>query len=556
MRDTLSRLYQLQVLADQLRTIKRRQAELDDLRQLNNSDYDALHKLLKQQSAGLDEALRLKTTIYREMHNGCSQIARIRRAQSIHTKKIDFRNEVLLDKKLTISQNTLMIKFRELNQLLWQLGEPLHHPTYLHAHLNGFTDIQELLEIERDLQLSFAGFDISAKATRSGETVEAYLQRLCSDGASIIKRIGGPSRYNSFLTLSESECSSLMEDGYYGLVAEDHNALESKLTTAEDKRLIRERIQTIQAHFEACARSYAKLKDGEPRPKNYDEILQGAASMGYSEMRDYLKPHIPFTTAGRPALDEAILTDQFDIDYAINPQGFLQVFQEKYDRLTQLRLKMNRVEDLQERELRNEEAKVSHKKEMQDRLEGELNATRESSMHLRTFNRILNARDHYAVAYVKRPESELRKTFNYEDEHFCSGCNVVISKAKYQRVRSLQSLQTCDSCNRILVPFAHIVYEKEEVDPLLVSEEERIAMEERGELGLIPACSNCGGELYADKELKIEFEPSAQLTSPCPSCHSVVVPLDFIVSTAEAEPEESTETEAGDVAEFSAEAEA
>ena len=134
MKETLSRLYRLQVLADQLRTTNRRKTELDDLRQLNHRDYDALHKLLKQQSAGLDEALRLKVTIYREMNNGCSQISRIRRAQSLQTKKIDFRSEVLLDKRLTSSQNTLMIKFRELNQLLWQLGEPLHHPTYLHAH--------------------------------------------------------------------------------------------------------------------------------------------------------------------------------------------------------------------------------------------------------------------------------------------------------------------------------------------------------------------------------------------------------------------------------------
>ena len=166
--------------------------------------------------------------------------------------------------------------------------------------------------------------------------------------------------------MSESECSALVEDGYQGLISEDQKLLESKLTPVEEKRVLRDRIQVIQAHFEACSRSFSKLRDGEPRPKNYDEVLQEASELSYGELRDLLKPHMPFTSAGRPDLGEPILTDQFDVDFAINPQGFLQIFQEKYDRLTQLRLKMDRVEELQERELRTEEDKVSHKTEMQE----------------------------------------------------------------------------------------------------------------------------------------------------------------------------------------------
>lgn len=527
MKDTLSRLYRLQVLADQLRTTNRRKTELEDLRQLNHRDYDALHRLLKQQSAGLDEALRLKMTIYREMNNGCSHISKIRKAQSLQTKKIDFRSEVLLDKRLTSSQNTLTIKFRELNQLLWQLGEPLHHPTYLHAHLSGFLEIQELLEVERDLQMSFAGYDISAKATRSGETVEAYLQRRCADGALLVKKIGGAGRFNTFLLLSESECGALVEDGYQNLISEDQKLLESKLTPVEDKRVIRDRLQAIQAHFDACARSFSKLRDSEPRPKNYDEVLQDASSLSHGELRDLLKSHLPFTAAGRPDLGEPILTDQFDVDFAINPQGFLQIFQEKYDRLTQLRLKMDRVEELQERELHTEEAKVSHKTEMQERLGAELASTPEGRRQYRRFNKILEARDNCAVSYIKRPASRLNNPFSYEDEYFCSGCNVVISTAKHQKVKRLTEIESCDSCNRILVPFAHVTYEKEEVDPLLISEEDRIAMEESGALGLIPACSNCGSELYEDKELKLELDPSPLLTSICVGCHSIVVPLNL-----------------------------
>jgi RNase P subunit RPR2 len=101
----------------------------------------------------------------------------------------------------------------------------------------------------------------------------------------------------------------------------------------------------------------------------------------------------------------------------------------------------------------------------------------------------------------------------------------VISKGLHQQVRKLEKLQSCDSCNRILVPFTYVTYVKEEVDPLLVSEEERIAMEERGELGQIPACKNCEGELYENKELKQELKPAADCSSFCPKCYSFIVPI-------------------------------
>ncbi len=527
MKETLSKLYQLQVLADQLMTTHKRADELKKLRELNDSDYHSLHRLLNQQTAGLDEALRLKKTIYREMHSGCREISRIKRAQNLQTKKIDFRSEVHLDKQLTKYQNTLSVKFRELNQLLWQLGEPLHHPTYLHAHLNGFLELQELLEIERDLQLVFAGYDLSEKANKSEETVEAYLQRRCSEGAALIKKIGGSVRFNVFLTLSESECTKLAEDGYTSLIAEDQETLESKLTPIEEKRILRDKIQSIQAHFAACARSYAKINGGEPRPKNYDELLSEASLVGVEEMKSALKDLMPFTIEGRPELSENILTDQFDIDYSINPNGFIQVFQEKFDRLTDLRLKMDRVEELQERELNNEAAKVSNKEKMRQEIIKEFNADPKIRRYYKQYHKISEVRDLYAVAYVKRPAEDVYKSFSYENEFFCSGCNVVISSALHQQVRKLAGLQLCDSCNRILVPFAHVTHIKEEVDPLLVNEEERIAMEESGDLGLIPACSNCNHELYADGDLKTELEPSEDCSMTCPGCYSFLVPINI-----------------------------
>ena len=242
MRNTLSKLYQLQVLADQLMTTHKRADELKKLRELNDSDYKSLHRLLNQQIAGLEEALRLKKTIYREMQGACREIARIKQAQNRQTKKIDFRSEVHLDKQLTKYQNTLSVKFRELNQLLWQLGEPLHHPTYLYAHTNGFQEILELIEIERDLQLVFAGYDISDKTAKSSETLVAYLQRRCTEGAALLKKIGGAVRYNAFLALSESECAQIAEDAFTGLIAEDKEVLEFKLTPVEEKRVLCDKI--------------------------------------------------------------------------------------------------------------------------------------------------------------------------------------------------------------------------------------------------------------------------------------------------------------------------
>jgi hypothetical protein len=172
-----------------------------------------LHRLLNQQSSGLDEAMRLKETIYREMAGSCHQISKIRQKRTHQTQNIDFRQEVLLDKRLTSSQNALLVKFRELNQLLWQLGEPLHHPTYLYAHVNGLRELREILEIERDLQLSFNGYDLQAKTSKTGEYIETYIQRRCREMVALIKKLGGVHRLNTYLNLSESECAELVEDG-------------------------------------------------------------------------------------------------------------------------------------------------------------------------------------------------------------------------------------------------------------------------------------------------------------------------------------------------------
>lgn len=525
MKDTLSKLYRLQVLADQLMTTHKQADELKKLRELNDYDYSRLHRLLNQQSAGLDEAVRLRTTIYREMSSCCHEVARIRRVQSHQTKKIDFRNEVQLDKQLTKYQNTLTVKFKELNQLLWQLGEPLHHPTYLQAHLNGFLEIRDILEAERDLQLSFAGYDIVAKTLKTEESIEDYLKRRCAEAAINLKKIGGAGRFNTFMQLSEADCSSLTEDSYYGITIEDQKSLESKLTPVEEKRIIRDRIQRIQAYFDASSKSYIKINGGEVRPKNYDEVLAQASSLSYEEMKSLLKPLLPFTVAGRPEITEGLLTDQFDVDYAINPTGFIQVFQEKYDRLTSLRLRMDRVEELQERELKNEEAKVSDKENTRQEIINELKSTPDGRRAYKNFERISSVKDLHAVAFVKRPPENLENSFNYDEEFFCSGCNVVISKGLHQQVRRLEKVQSCDSCNRILVPFTYVTYVKEEVDPLLVSEEDRIAMEERGEIGLIPACKNCESELYANKELKQELKPATDCSSYCPNCYSFIVPI-------------------------------
>ena len=62
-KETLSKLYRLQVLADQLMTTHKQADELKKLRDLNESDYQSLLRLLNQQQEGLNEALRLKQTI-------------------------------------------------------------------------------------------------------------------------------------------------------------------------------------------------------------------------------------------------------------------------------------------------------------------------------------------------------------------------------------------------------------------------------------------------------------------------------------------------------------
>ena len=172
---------------------------------------------------------------------------------------------------------------------------------------------------------------------------------------------------------------------------------------------------------------------------------------------------------------------------------------------------MNKVEEFQGRELRTEEEKVSLKLTAQDQIKSKI-----APKYLKRFERISQARNHIAVATIRR---------NHDGAAICSACQVVMSKSLQQRVRKLQDLQNCQSCSRILVPFAHIRYVKEEVDPLLVSEEERIAMEERGEIGLIPTCSNCESPLYKDKESKEELEIADDLSSLCEKCFSFLIAL-------------------------------
>ena len=186
----------------------------------------------------------------------------------------------------------------------------------------------------------------------------------------------------------------------------------------------------------------------------------------------------------------------------------------KEERLAELRVRMDKVEELQARELHTEETKLSAKLAVRDSICQKL-----EPKYLKLFERISSARDHSGVAYVKRSRGNLH-------ESFCSGCKVVVSKSLNQRVRRMQTIEHCHSCRRILVPFAHISYVKEEVDPLLVTQEELIAMEERGELGLIPACSNCEGGLHTDDQ-KTEIDINSDLTTHCPHCYSYLVPLSF-----------------------------
>lgn len=512
MRHTLSMLYQLQVLSDQLTTTNKKRHELQELRDQNAQDYETLLSLLNKQNESLREAAELKEGVYHDMYRVAKLISDIRTRQTRVQSRSDFRMEVQLDRQLTNYQNSLQIKFRELNQLLWRVGEPLRHPVYLKAALDGAEDIMRLLDAERELQLAFAGYDFAEKAKLNDKNPHEWLSVQCVEAANLLKKIGGTVRYNQVLRLNDATCKELTAGSFDALVEEELKVLESRSVEADEKREASERVRHVQSYFNASFKSFSKLS-ADPRPKDYEEQLRAASKLNTEEIQVALEALLPLCVDGTPSNPLPSLSDQFKSDYTINPRGFLQVAQEKFDRLLGLRLKMDKVEELQERELRADESKMSEKLELQDSLRAQLDPR-----YLDRFTRLVEARDYRAVAHVHRISDR---------ESSCSACLVTIPQGLRQKVRRREELCSCPSCQRILVPFAHIANIKEEVDPLLVSEEQRIAMEERGELGTIPACSNCGGELYDDKDEKREVQPAEDLSSFCPSCYSFLVPLQF-----------------------------
>ena len=512
MKNTLSMLYQLQVLADLLRSTHKKRSELKNLKDLNDQDFQMLESLLMQQKSGLEDATRLKYTVYKDMHRLSDNIKRTREYQAEIQARIDYRREVALDKQMTSNRNTLQVKYKELNQLLWQIGEPLRHPTYLKALLNGQIELVELYDVERNLQLAFGGFDLSYELSQEQESLLEFLKRQCTRASVLLKKTGGVSKLNSFLKLSDSDCRKFSEGIYEDLVSGDEKVLSIKNTPSEEKRAARNRIKRIKDGFDSAMRSFSKLTT-DPRPKEYEDVLKKAAQVdSVDEIKSLLESHLPFSVGGSVGgLDLTFMSDRFKKDLSINEQGSLQVFQEKVDRLENLRVKMDKVEEFQGRELKTEEERVALKLAAQDQIKEKI-----EPKHLIRFERIAKARNHIAVATIQR---------NPDGTGVCSACQVVMSRSLQQRVRKLETLQTCQNCRRILVPFAHIQYVKEEVDPLLVSEEERIAMEERGEIGLIPACSNCEHPLYKDKETKEEIDINEDLTTQCERCYSFLIRL-------------------------------
>lgn len=514
MKKTLSKLYQLQVLSDQLTSTNKKRQELNELREQNTLDYELLRTLLNKQNEGLYEATRLRDSIYRDLCDVAERISKIKERQVREQSRINYRVEVQLDRQLTSFQHAQHTKYRELNQLLWRIGEPLRHPSYLKAALEGHKDHMTLMDLEHTLQRSFAGYDLTHEAQAYEMTVSELLSAQCLKIVEQLKKVGGVVRYNQVLSISEAQCRDLTEGGFDALISEETKIMESPSAEADEKRAAREQVRHVQAYFTAALKSFAKL--GDSRPKEYEVILRQAAQTTDEDRQALLEPLMPLSASGTPSEGHAPLCDQYKSDYAINPQGLLQVSQEKFDRLLGLRLRMDKVEELQERELHSEESKMSEKLTLQETLRAEI-----EPQVLNKFDRLLKARDFKAVAYIQRIN---------ERESSCSACRVTIPQGLRQTVRRQEKLSNCPSCQRLLVPFAHIDYIKEEVDPLLVSEEERIEMEERGEIGQIPACSNCEQQLYADKETKEVITPSADLSTFCPNCFSFIVPLQFQVN--------------------------
>ncbi len=540
MKSTLSMLYQLQVLNDQLMSTDKKRDEHRQLCAQNESDFRRLEELLKKQSFALDEALRLKQQVTREIHSLSQNIFDVRQKQGKVMSRIDYRLEVRLDRQMTNYQNTLQVKFKELNQLLWQIGEPLRHPTFLKAALDGTETAREphdrversegavgpseksvlaLMDMERELQMLFAGFSLPGV---SDERLPVYAASLCVRIADQLKRIGGVIRYNQILKLSDAECRALTEGSFDELTEEDQAVLNAKHHTQDERKAARERVRYIEDRFNASARSFARLGDF-PRPKEYEALLRACADLEYEDLRERLSPVLPLSVDGKLPNSKAPVCPRLKEDCTINPEGFLHYFQEKRDRLDDLRRRMDKVEALQLMEVQAEESKEQGKVALQSKLKVVI-----PPQHLRTFERLSSMRDRKAVAHI------FERTFPPKDtkslptrESSCSACQVTIPAALRQRVRRCEELCRCPSCQRLLVPFSHIESVKMEVDPLLVSEEERIAMELRGEIEMIPACSNCKNDLYADKEAREPIKPNEDLSSMCPHCASYIVPLTF-----------------------------
>ena len=510
-------LYQLQVLSDQLTSTNKKRQELVELRDQNTRDYEMLRQLLNQQNEGLQEASLLRDSVYHELYDVAQRITKVKSRQLEVQSKINYRVEVKLDRQLTSFQHTQHAKFRELNQLLWRIGEPLRHPTYLKAAFEGLEEHMRLMDAEHKLQRAFAGYDLTEEALAHDMTVSEYLGAQCLIAAEQLKKVGGVVRYNQLLSLSEASCRELTEGGFDALISEELKLMESPSAEQEARHEARDQVRHVQLHFTAACKSFSRLD--EPRPKTYEATLREAATLSDQERQELLEPLLPLCLEGAPAKPMAPLCDQFKSDYTINPRGLLHVAQEKFDRLLALRHRMDRVEELQERELRTDEGHMAEKLGLQDALRKQLDPR-----YLGRFERLMKVRDFRAVASVHRIN---------DSESSCSACLVTIPPSLRQQVRRQAELCTCPSCQRILVPYAHINQIKEEVDPLLVSEEERIAMEERGEIGTIPACSCCGNELKANPETGEPVTPNEELSVYCQACFSFLVPLQFEVTAQE-----------------------
>jgi hypothetical protein len=232
-------------------------------------------------------------------------------------------------------------------------------------------ELVELYDVERNLQMAFNGFDLSYELSQDQETLLDYLKRLSIRASVLLKKVGGVSKLNGFLKLSDADCKNLSEGIYENLTAEDENLLAMKSAPTEEKRAARARIKRIKDGFTSGTRSFSKLSS-DPRPKEYEEYLKEAALFdSIEDIKSKLNIHLPFSVDGNSA-DIVRLSKRFTQDLAINENGSLHVFQEKLDRLEYIQIKMSKVEEFQGRELKTEEEKVSLKLTAQDHIKSKI----------------------------------------------------------------------------------------------------------------------------------------------------------------------------------------